>query len=201
MTVTLDDVVCLLNIPITERLIDEEELDHDQGIELLQDELCFTETKVRDEVSKHSGPSVSCTKLKRRYESLLNRCNKLVVPASDEEEVEQSVVRTACTKAFLLLLLGYTIFSGKNSRSVNLLWLFALQDLDMLGDWSWGGMTFAFLYEQLSLTSDSVVKVVGGYMTLIVVIYFFLIIFLMDHKCVVVCMILVKVRKTTKRGG
>jgi len=69
-----------------------------------------------------------------------------VVFASEEEEVEQSVVRTACIKAFLLLLLGYTIFAGRNNRSVNMLWLLALQDLDWLSDWSWGGMALAFLY-------------------------------------------------------
>jgi hypothetical protein len=53
-----------------------------------------------------------------------------------------------------------------------------------VGDWSWGGMPLAFLYEQFSLTSDSAVKVVGGYITLLVVISFFLI-FLVDHKCMV----------------
>jgi len=86
--------------------------------------------------------------------------------------VEQSVVRTACVKAFSLLILGYTLFVGKNSKTVNLLWLLALQDLDMLDGWSWGEMGLAFLYEQLSLTSDSDVSVVGGYMTLLVVIFF-----------------------------
>jgi len=39
MTVKLDDVACLLGIPITDRLIHEEELSHERGIELLQDEL------------------------------------------------------------------------------------------------------------------------------------------------------------------
>jgi len=73
----------------------------------------------------------------------------------------------------LLLLLGYTIFAGKNNINVNMLWLLTLQDLDRLGDLSWGGMKLVFMYDQLSLTSDSAVKVVGGYMTLIVVIYFF----------------------------
>ena len=57
-----------------------------------------------------------------------------------------------------------------------------------MGDWSWGGMTLAFLHEQLSLTSESAVKDVGGYMTLLMVIYIFLI-FLVDHKCIVVCKI------------
>jgi hypothetical protein len=44
----------------------------------------------------------------------------------------------------LLILLGYTIFAGKNSINVNMLWLLSLQDLDRLGDWSWGGKTLAF---------------------------------------------------------
>ena len=60
----------------------------------------------------------------------------------------------------------------------------------MLDGWSWGGMRLVFLYEQLSLTSDSSVSVVGGYMTLLVVIKKFLI-FLVNRKCIVVCMILV----------
>jgi len=60
----------------------------------------------------------------------------------------------------------------------------------MLDGWSWDGMRLVFLYEQLSLTSDSSVSVVGGYMTLLVVIKKFLI-FLVNRKCIVVCMILV----------
>jgi len=65
--------------------------------------------------------------------------------------VEQSVVRTACIKAFLLLILSYTLFASKKIKTYNLLWLLAIQDLDLLGDWSWGGMRLAFPYEQLSL--------------------------------------------------
>jgi hypothetical protein len=56
------------------------------------------------------------------------------VPASEDEGMEQSVVMTACIKMFLLLLLGYTIFAGKNSRSVNQLWFLPFQDFDKLGD-------------------------------------------------------------------
>jgi len=82
MTVTLDDVACLLDIPITVRLIEEEELDHDKDIELLQEELYFTEAEAWAEVKTQFGVHVSCTKLKRRYELRLNMCNQLVEPAS-----------------------------------------------------------------------------------------------------------------------
>ncbi|RHN50336.1 putative aminotransferase-like, plant mobile domain-containing protein [Medicago truncatula] len=40
--------------------------------------------------------------------------------------------------------------------------------MDELDSWTWGGMRLAFLYEQLSLTSDSFVVSCGGYMTLLV---------------------------------
>ena len=49
----------------------------------------------------------------------------------------------------------------------------------------------AFLYEQLSLTSDSSVASSGGYMTLLVVITVFLVFYLLDRKCIVVCIMLV----------
>ena len=77
-------------------------------------------------------------------------------------------------KAFLLLLLGYTLFAGKNSKTINLLCMLAIRDLANIGMWSWGAMGLAFLYEQLNLASSSHVGSVGGYMSLLVVIYFFL---------------------------
>ncbi|RHN40847.1 putative aminotransferase-like, plant mobile domain-containing protein [Medicago truncatula] len=43
-----------------------------------------------------------------------------------------------------------------------------MQDMDELDSWSWGGMGLAFLYEHLSLTSDSSVASYGGSMTLLV---------------------------------
>ena len=78
----------------------------------------------------------------------------------------------------------------KNSKNINLLWLLALQDMDELDNWSWGGMGLAFLYDQLSFTSDSSVASCGGYMTLLVVIFIFLLFYLLDCKCIVVCIIL-----------
>jgi len=41
MTFTLDDVPCLFDIPIAGRLIEEDDLDHERGIELMVNELLF----------------------------------------------------------------------------------------------------------------------------------------------------------------
>jgi len=96
------------------------------------------------QASDNSGAFVTYTALKHRYEHLLNRCNQLV----EEEEQELSRVRPACVKAFLLLLLGYTLFAGKNNKTINLLWMLATRDLANMGTWAWGAMGLAFLYEQ-----------------------------------------------------
>jgi hypothetical protein len=158
---------------------------------MMQDHLHFTAEVAAKEVGRQGDAHVSFTKLKRRYEELVHRCNQLIEPDTEEEHAKLAEVRIACIKAFLLLLLGYTIFAGKNNRSINLLWLSALQDMDDLSDWAWGAMGLAFLYVQLSLTSDSYMASCGGYMTLFVVIIVFLILYLLDRKFIVVCIILV----------
>jgi len=42
MTITQDDVACLRDIPIAGRFIEEDELSHDWGVELMENELLFT---------------------------------------------------------------------------------------------------------------------------------------------------------------
>ena len=125
-----------------------------------------------EQVSNNSGVFVTYMALKERYEHLLNRCNHLL--GEDLSEEELSRIRPACVMVFLLLLLGYTLFAGKNSKTINLLWMLAIRDLAEIGTWSWGTMRLAFLYEQLNLTSSPHVGSIGCYMSLLVVIYFFL---------------------------
>ena len=55
-------------------------------------------------------------------------------------------------------------------------------------------MGLAVLYEQLSLTSDSFVASYGGYITLLVVIIVFLLFYLLDRKCIFVCIIFVLIQ-------
>ena len=72
-------------------------------------------------------------------------------------------------RRFCCSWLALSPFSPTN---VHMIWLTALQDLDTVHEWSWGGMTLAFLYFQLSLTTDLKINNVGGYMTLLEVIFF-----------------------------
>jgi len=116
MTITLDDVACLLGIPITESVLHDRELTRDEGIQMMQEDQHFTAEDAAKEVGRQGGAHVSFIKLKRHYKELLHRCNQLIEPDTEEEHAEQAEVRMACIKAFLLLLLSYTIFASKNSR-------------------------------------------------------------------------------------
>jgi hypothetical protein len=69
MTVTLDIVACILNIPIAGRLIEEDDLSHDRGVELLENQLLFMVEDAVDQVSNNCGPHVTYTTLKGRYDS------------------------------------------------------------------------------------------------------------------------------------
>jgi len=92
--------------------------------------LLFPVENAVEQASNNSGAYVTYTALEERYEHLLNRCNHLLgeEDLSDEEEQELSRIRPACVKAFLLLLLGYTLFAGKNNKTINLLWMLAIRD-------------------------------------------------------------------------
>jgi len=91
-----------------------------------------------EQASNNSGAFVTYTTLKERYEQLLSRCNHLLgeEDLSEEEEQELSRIRPACVKVFLLLLLGYTLFAGKNNKTINLMWMLAIRDLANIGTWA-----------------------------------------------------------------
>jgi len=75
MTITLDDVACLLGIPVAGRLIQEDDLDLNHGVELLVNHLLFLVEEAVEQVSNNSGAFVTYMALKECYEHLLNRCN------------------------------------------------------------------------------------------------------------------------------
>jgi len=68
MTITLDDCACLLGIPITGRLLSHRELTREEGLEMMQADLLFTEEDAVKELTKHSGSHVSFGVLKSRFE-------------------------------------------------------------------------------------------------------------------------------------
>jgi len=66
MTITLDNVACLIGISVTGRLLPDRELTREEGLEMMQANLLFIEEDAAKELTKQGGSRVSFGVLKRR---------------------------------------------------------------------------------------------------------------------------------------
>lgn len=77
------------------------------------------------------------------------------------EEVEQR------TRAFLLYLVGSTIFATTSGNLVPLLYLPLFKDFEKAGKYAWGAAALAFLYRQLGKASMKSQGTISGSLTLL----------------------------------
>jgi len=130
MTDTLDDVACLIHIPIEGRLMHYNDCSYGLGIELSQTKLGLREEEANEKTQTQWGANISIPNLKKLYDRLLNKCNQLEDPTDEEGEDEEFCkTREYCIKAFLLSLVCVTIFANKNNKHVNVIWMKGMQDL------------------------------------------------------------------------
>ncbi|XP_028111263.1 protein MAIN-LIKE 2-like [Camellia sinensis] len=80
---------------------------------------------------------------------------------------ERAAHEECAARAYLLFLLGCTLFSDKSGDRVPVVYLGLLMDLGSIHTYAWGVAALAFLYRQLRYASRSGVKQIGGYMTLL----------------------------------
>jgi len=121
----------------------------------------------------------------------LNRCNQLLEPDTQEEEDERAQVRLACIKAFLLLLLGWTIFPARTAKTLICCGCLRCK---IWTSWTaghgvgWDSLSHMsnYLLPPTHLWPPVVVT-----LTLLVIIFVFLLFYLLDRKCIVVCIIFV----------
>nr|XP_027088628.1 protein MAIN-LIKE 2-like [Coffea arabica] len=66
------------------------------------------------------------------------------------------------TRAFFLYMLGRTLLSN-TAETIHLCCLPALEDVDRIGDYNWGGAGMATLYRFMSAVSRRLTKRLGGY--------------------------------------
>ncbi|KAH1228466.1 Protein MAIN-LIKE 1 [Glycine max] len=74
---------------------------------------------------------------------------------------------TAATRAYLLHLLGCTLFANKSATNVYVVYLEALCDLSMTERYAWGVAALVHMYDQLNDASMSHSRQLGGYISLL----------------------------------
>ncbi|XP_028120908.1 protein MAIN-LIKE 2-like [Camellia sinensis] len=115
MTLTLDDVGIILSLPIVGRSVSVLDVIDHHGVTLLVYGLGITERVAHDEVSTAGGNSVRLEWLRSQFAGVTDL---------DPDEAIQCAVR-----AYLLFLLGCTLFNDKSGGRVPVVYLGFLMDL------------------------------------------------------------------------
>lgn len=70
-------------------------------------------------------------------------------------------------RAYLLLMVGYTIFSDKSATAIPVKWVKLFEKYKDCGQWAWAPAALAYLYQQLHVGSHHKGRQLGGYATLL----------------------------------
>ncbi|KAH1228308.1 Protein MAIN-LIKE 1 [Glycine max] len=130
LTITLDDISSLLHLPVIGDLHAFEPLHVDNAVQMLVDLLMAFAESARAETAQCRGPYVRLQWVRDIYE---RRC--------------QAGHWTAAARAYLLHLLGCTLFANKSATNVHVLYLEALRDLSMAERYAWGVAALVHIYD------------------------------------------------------
>ncbi|XP_028054198.1 protein MAIN-LIKE 1-like [Camellia sinensis] len=153
MALTLDDVGTILGLLIVGKSVSVPDVTDHHGVILLVYGLGITERAAYEEVSTAGGNSVRLEWLRSQFAGVTD---------SDPKKATQCSAR-----AYLLFLLGCTLFSDKSGGRAPVVYFDLLMDLGFIHTYAWGAAALVFLYRQLGYASRSRVKQMGGYMTIL----------------------------------
>ncbi|GAU37261.1 hypothetical protein TSUD_319150 [Trifolium subterraneum] len=164
MTITLDDVSCLLHIPITGKMLNHAgtSCNMEEGQDMCEELLNFSREDAQEEFDKMKGAHVSFAKLLEIYPDNLNSALE-AENNEDEEEETVEFLRDCTVRAFLLYLIGGTLFTNKSVQYVDLIFLSYLQDIPLINTWNWGASGLAYMYNYFDRASRCRCGNHGGY--------------------------------------
>ena len=167
MTITLDDVHQITRLPIVGKaLFPKTQPPEKRVADYLARVLGVDSQEARNEIAQNRVNSVRLGWLlksfsqKERYKPE----NKGVFIGTNTE----------IARAFLLRLIGCTIFCDSSVDKVPIRYLRFLEDLSTVGEWAWGAGALAYLFRKLGQASRIEAKLLAGYRTLLQVFIFYL---------------------------
>jgi hypothetical protein len=146
MTITLQDMEVMLGLPVDGRPVIRSTI-------LKWPELCGELLGVIPPPEKLVGCRLNMTWLSETFG---------VLPDNADEVTVQRYAR-----AYILEMLGGSVFADTSGDMVHLLWLMFLDDFDTAGEYSWGSAALAWLYRQLCNAAKARTKDIGGALILV----------------------------------
>ena len=171
MTVTLDDVTCLMHIPIEGRMWSHpKKMSRTDGTDLMVRHLGVHQAEVLINCNEEYGGYISYKALREYYEGYIDSATRLSNPKNlgDPQKLER--VLTAYVKSYFLYLVGCLLIGDKSNKCIELVYLTTMEDgYAGMHNYSWGGMTLAYLYHCLAEASLPGDRALGGSVTLLTV--------------------------------
>ena len=150
VTITLDDVTSLLHLPIVGAFHNFKQLHVDDAVDVLVELLEVSTVEARAEMIQCHGSYVGLSWLRDAYETKIEACHWIIA-----------------VRAYLLHLLGCTLFANKSATHVHVVFLDALRDLAQSGSYAWDTAALVLMYDNLNGTSKSTAMQLAGYITLL----------------------------------
>ncbi|XP_028186336.1 protein MAIN-LIKE 1-like [Glycine soja] len=150
LTIILDDVLSLLHLPISGAFHSFEALSMDEAVFLLMELLEVSGEEARAERVRAREAYVRLSWVREIYEM---RC-----------QARRWIV---AARAYLLHLVGCTVFSNKSATYVHVVHLEAFRDLGQSGGYAWGAAALVHMYDQLDEASRTMTRQIGGYLSLL----------------------------------
>lgn len=159
MTVTLDDVVCLLHIPIEGRMLSHnEKVSHAIGVALMTKLVSVSEVVV----IKKYGTDMTYSWLRQIYEDHLTLPTNLENPTTREETVERDNCQLWCVRCFLLYIC-WNVCCSLIKATCTLRWYILRRCGTLAGCMNvMGWTTLAYVYHNLICTTNVVKTIIGG---------------------------------------
>lgn len=164
-TITLDDVQCLLHLPITGSMLDYERMRRIEGIDMVVRNLGLDEDDVAAMFKKTNGCHIKYHVLQACYVQNMEAAEVALNAGRPMEEI--AVLRDRCIKAFLLFLVCCTIFSNKSQNYVDVVYLQYFEDLTEVHKWNWGAAALVYLQRYMADSTEWSCGQMAGYMSLL----------------------------------
>lgn len=151
MTITLDDVPQLVGLQVEGLAVHAMEKTREECLSMVQRCLGVEADVAENKVTTNN---------RVEFEWLIKTFSE-VADGDSEERVD------CCARAYLLYLLGSTLFADKTGTTISVQFLTLLEDLGRVRDYAWGVGGLGHLYRQLGQASRRNCKQLSGYTSLL----------------------------------